>query len=81
MIDCFNCPITGVRLQPTPRLLCPIAIAQNKYSKMKQLLRQLHLQKFDGFAEELNKAIALITIPRGHSRRYHSRFVMHARTL
>ena len=21
MIDCFNCPITGVRLQPTPRFI------------------------------------------------------------
>ena len=30
MIGCFNCPITGVRLQPTVRLHCPMTTVQNK---------------------------------------------------
>ena len=30
MIGCFNCPITGVRLQPTVRFHCPMTIVQNK---------------------------------------------------
>ena len=29
MIGCFNSPITGVRLQPTVGLHCPITIVQN----------------------------------------------------
>ena len=28
MIGCFNCPITGVRLQPTVKLHCPITTLQ-----------------------------------------------------
>ena len=29
VIGCFNCPITGVQLQPTVRLHCPIMTVQN----------------------------------------------------
>ena len=41
MIGCFNCLITGVWLQPTVRLHCPITTVQ----KMKQLMHWSHLRK------------------------------------
>ena len=45
MIDCFNCPITDVRLQPTVRLHCLITTVQREKWNIKQLMHQLHLRK------------------------------------
>ena len=33
MSDCFKCPITGVQLQPTVRLHCPIALSDYNCSE------------------------------------------------
>ena len=45
LIDFFNCPITGVQLQPTVQLHCLITTLQNNLWKTKQLLHQSHLRK------------------------------------
>ena len=41
MIRCFNCPITGVRLQPTVQL----QLYRMRSKKLKQLMHQSHLKK------------------------------------